>query len=459
MYEYKNFIVSFPYVNPSSLNNLKEEKKKTMNLKGKDLLIIALAAIIILAVLGYFQLGPTTTQQIYTAPDGETFTSYADYAAYYQLHWGTTPPEAPPTTPTGRDPATLQVTFQNSITQASISGATTTLDVTAVVNGVVDFLTKSEALSVASAPDQAALFYSEGETLIFHCDSDTDATGGADHYDAWYYATLTEGTNVCYFTPACVSVRSSSPTYTYNFLGGGVATGHKVKYTAGLTPYWDLGVMYLTPRVNKTNLDIFITAGGTTLSNAVDGATWDDGDADIVANHTMTSTSENIYFQLLSNVKDLAFGCPMYTLTQNGELQERRAVMFFTTGMTAIGAGDLADEGWYLMSKGDLYAESGYYKVLDPIVPNRGDTFDVSIKIPIDASAAASSTAFRFGFWVHDFQMSSYVASGSPSTSIPTAYGFISEFGIDTVIHGTATLTVGSGAGATQHMMTYVTTP
>jgi len=423
--------------------------------------IYVIALILILTfVMGFwtFKIGKEeVTGQVYEL-DGVTYTDYWAYVAAYQAKYGKAPPEPVPDE-TPRDAAKLQFSLQNAITMASVSGSTTTVDVVAVNDGVVDFLTKREAITVDSAPEQGALFYSEGQTLIFHVLSDTEVsdTYGEDYYDRWYWVTIAEGADIHVFTPSCVSVKTTSP-YTYSWVGGGEVTGFKVQYTAGTTPYWDLGVMYLYGRVDKVYLDIFVTQGGTTLSTVADGAAWDDTDAEVNANHTMTSTSEDIYFKLVSGYADYAFGLPMYTLSQAGQLQERRAVMMFTTAMTSIGTGVLYDEGWLQISKSDLYNEVGYYKVLDPMIPSRGNTFDVSVKIPIDASAAASSTEFRFAFWVHDFQMPAYVASGSPSTSVPTAYGFLSEFGLDSVIHA-HTLTVSSGTSATMQMMTYITTP
>ena len=92
------------------------------------------------------------------------------------------------------------------------------------------------------------------------------------------------------------------------------------------------------------------------------------------------------------------------------------------------------------------------------IIPTRGNKFSYTVTIPLDASAAAASTEFIFKVWILDLQMPSYVAAGSTSTSIPTAYGFCNEFGIDAIIYARA-LTVTTGAGDNEVHRAYITTP
>jgi len=210
---------------------------------------------------------------------------------------------------------------------------------------------------VNSAPEQSAFTYGEGDILILHVLSDTDPTGGADFYDGWYHVKLVEGEKVYYFEPSTITYKGSSPTYTYTFNGGGVPAKGVVQYTAGQTPYWDIGPLYVYPRVNKTNLDIFFKAAGTTLSSVADGAAWDDTVAEINANHTMVTVSEDFYVELQANVVDVTYGMPFYTVSQQGEFQERRAVVIFSTNMTTIDLQTLYNEGWRNFASATLTAE------------------------------------------------------------------------------------------------------
>ena len=401
---------------------------------------------------------PGVSKKTYVAPDGTEFDNYYDYYNYYVQHWGTPPPDEQPPPSPSRDAAKIQLSVHNAITDASISSSTTKVDITKVKNGEVDFLTKEETIDVSSGTT-SALYYAQGDTLILHVLSDVDPTGGTDYYDAWYYVTLIEGSPLYKLSPSCLTVTQTSPTYKYTLnVNAGESTGYTVAYTAGTTPYWDIGVVKLYPRVSAANLDSYFKHEGTTLAKVTDGSSWVDTDGEITANGTMTTTNEDLVIELRAGATDVCYGLPMYTLSQTGQLVERRAVIIVSTSMTSIGTQDIYDEGWKMIDKPDLTAELAFYKVLDPMIPLRGDKFAESITFPVDASAAAASTKYLFKVWILDFQVPSYVETGSTSTSIPTAYGFISEFGLDSIIYARA-LTVSSGAGDNEVLRAYLTTP
>jgi len=403
---------------------------------------------------------PQPEAKIWVAPDGTEFDNYWDYYNYYMQHWGTAPPESPPSD-TGREAAKVQFNIHDAITDDDVSGSTTEVDVTKVKNGYVDFLTKEETISVSSNPSTSALYYAEGDIIVLHVLSDTDRVdaSGEDYYDVWYYVQLKDGASVYQLTMDCLTVAQTSPTYKYTLnLANGIPTGYKVAYTAGTTPYWDIGVLKLYPRIEADNLDIYLKHEGTTLAKVTDGSSWVDTDAEITANGTMTTTSEDLIIEIRADVTDFCYGLPMFSLTQTGQLIERRAVLIVSTSMTNIGTADIYDEGWSMIQKPDLTAEVAFYKILDAMVPLRGDKFSVSITFPVDASAAASSTKFIFKVWMLDIQVPSYVAQGSTTTSVPTAYGMINEFGIDSIIYARA-LTVSSGAGDNEVLRAYLTTP
>jgi len=442
-----------------------KEKRKVSEFKVKRNYVYLLIAGLLIALFtglitvkwGEEPAEPPLT--IYTAPDGVQFNNWADYYNYYLQGWGTPPPDQPTPPSTVRDAAKLQLGFHDAITDASVSGSTTELDIGKVKSGYWDPLSSEETVSITTASFQSALYYKQGDILILHCLSDTDGTGGTDHYDTWYYVKLVEGEHVRGLTPSTLETYQSSPQYLYTIsLGTGESTGYTVSYTAGTTPYWDIGVLDLYSRSTAANLDTYLKHLGTTLASITGGTAFVDTDGEITANGTMTSTAEDLYVDVYAGAVDISYALPFYTISQKGQFMERRAVLVFSTAMTAIGTQVLYDEGWSTLSKPDLTAEVAFYKVLEPMIPNRGDKFIASEKIPIDASAAASSTAFVFKIWMLDLQIPAYVASGSTTTSIPTAYGLANEYGIDAVIFAVA-LTVSSGAGATEVLRAYITTP
>jgi enamine deaminase RidA (YjgF/YER057c/UK114 family) len=390
--------------------------------------------------------------------DGIKFYDYQSYYNYYVAKYGAEPTPTPTPTP-GREASKIQCSIQNAITSASIITTNTKVDLNKLISGVADFLTKAEQVTVDSAPEQSSLYYGQGQQVIAHVSSDVDPSGGTDYYDDWYVFTLVEGAPVYRLKPSCLTAVQTSPTYKYQVnAAAGENTGETVSYTSGTTPYWDIGVLTVWPRSTAANLDTYLKASGTTLAAITDGTTFVDTDAAITANATMTTTNEDLTVEVRAGAIDIAYGLPMYTLTQVGQFIERRTVLIITTSMTSIGTAEIYDEGWKRLSKPDLTAEVAYYYVLPSIIPLRGDKFVHTVTFPIDASAAASATKFVFKVWMLDMQVPSYVETGSTSTSIPTAYGFIGEYGIDAVIFARA-LTVTTGAGDNEVLRAYVTTP
>jgi hypothetical protein len=214
--------------------------------------------------------------------------------------------------------------------------------------------------------------------------------------------------------------------------------------------------MKVVPRVSSANLDTYATHGGTTLSSVTDGATWDTTAG--ASSVTFTSTEETFKLELDAGAKNVAYGCPMYTISADGEVEERRAVLIMTTTMTGIGADELESEDWYPIDDGTLYAEKGFYYVLPEIIPQNGDKFNKEFEIPIDASGAVTSTEYTFKMWVIDFQkVSSLRDSGTSTTTVPNKYGMLNEFGLDAMIHARAYST-SSGAGSGQALTWVITT-
>ena len=49
------------------------------------------------------------------------------------------------------------------------------------------------------------------------------------------------------------------------------------------------------------------------------------------------------------------------------------------------------------------------------------------------------------------------IAANGPNSAVPTAYGFVTSYGVGALVH-TPVITVSSGAGATQQLETLITT-
>jgi hypothetical protein len=155
---------------------------------------------------------------------------------------------------------------------------------------------------------------------------------------------------------------------------------------------------------------------------------------------------------------NVGWGKEFYVISSNGKVQRYGAVIVITTAMTGIGNDKLTGDGWQPITASNLYAEKGFFKVLEPAFPAKGQKPGWSVDIPIDCAAATAATAYKFSVWLNDCQNLDNVASVGTSTSYPTAYGFVTAYGVGAVVQNTA-LTFSSGAGATMQLMAYITTP
>lgn len=359
-----------------------------------------------------------------------------------------------------REASAIQFGVHNAITDASISSANTFADVIKIgADGSISFMNKVEQVTVNSDPEQSGQTYSQGDQVIIHLSSDVNTLSGQDHYDKWFYATLKEGEPIRVLSKAILNeFVNADGYYYYKFKPGvvGAATGYTIQYTSGTTNYWGLGVLKLVPRLSSAQLDTYATLGTTTLSSVTDGSTWDAtaGSSD----KTMPTTNENVYISLESDTTNLGYASPMLTTSSKGELQTRSTVVIFSTTMTGIDASKLSDEGWVNMADSTLTAEKAYYRVIPEQVPVQGDRFTMDLKLPVDSSGASSSTTYTFKVWLLDFQLLDNVKIGSSSSSVPTTYGAIGEYGLDTIIHAKA-YSVSGGAGTGQVLTFVLYTP
>lgn len=189
-----------------------------------------------------------------------------------------------------------------------------------------------------------------------------------------------------------------------------------------------------------------------------DGSSWDDDDGDIVANATLASTDENLYFEVIAGATNIGWGWPEFVITRNGEFKIYESVIIVSTTMTAIDVSGLQNEGFRQISDNTLTAEKAFYKVITPQYTTKGSKMDFNVKIPVDSSAATGSTAYVFKIWIIDFQNVESVEIGSVTTSAPTAYGFVTAYGPGVMIYAKAYST-SSGAGAGHVLKSYLTTP
>ncbi|MBU2634699.1 MAG: hypothetical protein KJ674_05680 [Nanoarchaeota archaeon] len=417
----------------------------------KTIAILGLIAVLVLAGTGYLtlnQTGLSVTDQTQTTPTDTT---------------------GAPTdglTPTEIMSAKGQWLINDALTQtATASGDTGYVSiVVADDNGVFNFLVSSEETEYDAAPDTSARTYSSGQSLVLAVSSDNDPTSGEETYPRWFYiSSLKHNAEIRAFDLAnpiqALKGQKVGTTYKYtvteSMLGETVG---KVTWLSGTTPYWDFGVFEVYGRVAKASIIEQFTSGGVVLTTFNDGATWEDTVAEINANHTMTSDKEDINFQLIAEANDVAFGLPYLGVSANGEVSQYNTVLVITTSALGINAQELYNDGWQPINKPDLTADLGFYYVLTTEgVPNRGDKFSIDVPITIEDSGLAASTKFQLEGWALDSQKEANVARGSTTTSLPGANGFITEFGLDTVVQPLA-MTVSSGSAATMQLLAQFTT-
>lgn len=407
-----------------------------MNLTGTQLLAIGLSVVILGSVLGWWSFGMP----------------------------GITPPTTPttPTTPTGHDSGAIQLEVIDYILTTGVTTSTTTADVCLANGGTFDFLKAADTLTVAANPDEMGTMFAEGSEIIIRVGCTGNPSNGLDYYDGWYYCRLYEGEPIYYLNADMLSVVSSTPTYTYKVsTAGAITTGHIVTWTSGTTNYWNIGKLAIYPRTSATDFETYLIYQGADLASVTDGATWVDTAAEITANATLVSDDETLTFKTYIANASLGWGWPLYVISQSGEFKEYHSFLILTTQMTAIGSSKLLSGGWVPINDGTLYAEKGFYydvtKNMGPQYTSKGSKHDFSVDIGIDATAAAASTAFLFRLWALDVQLESDVSVGSTSTSLPTAYGFVTAYGPGALIQAKA-YTTSSGAGTGFIMYVYITT-
>jgi hypothetical protein len=380
--------------------------------------------------------------------------------------WGATVTPAPTQSSTGVGlQAAVRLEVVNSVTQAGVTTSTTTVDAVAAVGGVFNFLSgPMDTKAQAANPQAMNTEWLEGTELILMADCTGNPTNGLDFYPAMYYVKLQAGQHVYELDVDSFQLVSTSPySYSINTANAKMLPNVVKPTVVSNVNYWNIGKLAMYPRQAIADMDIYLMYNGAELSKCTDGSTWDDDTTDMDANATLASDTETLSFQMVGANADLGWGKHFVVINQQGKVEEYGAVMVMTTAMTGMAV----PTGWNSITMGTLYAEKGFYKVMNPDVPDadvtgvlfptKGNKASWTVNIHIDATAATASTAYLCKFWIEDCQLLSNVPVVGTSTGVPSAYGFVTAYGVGAVNHNTA-LTVSSGAGETEQLCTYLTT-
>lgn len=357
----------------------------------------------------------------------------------------------------------LYLSVVDSVGGAAFTTSAVTIDQVAAVNGVFDFISgPAKSVTQAANPQSAVRIWNQGDELIIMPDCTGNPSNGLDYYPAMYYIkSLYHGAPIYEITSYAAFVQKSTNPYTYSIDTSKCTVLPQTvsQYEASNIKYWNIGDLKLYPRQAAADFDIYLTHGGTTLASVTDASTWVDTAAEITANTTLTSTTnDKLEFKMVGANANLGWGKEFYVISSTGKVMRYGAVIVVTTAMTAVGSDALTSKGWIPMTTSQLYAEKGFYKELSPAFPAKGQKPGWTVEIPMDCASAAAATAFKVSIWVNDCQNLDNVAALGTSTSVPVAYGFVTSYGVGAVVQNTAT-TFSSGAGATMQLEAYVTTP
>lgn len=444
-----------------------------MSRRAKGVPFLAVVGIVILVIVVGYVFAPVISSwlsgvgvpqvTVYTAPDGTDFSNYNAYLDYMRTYFPGEQPEGQVITPVERDAAQIQFTIVDYVQRgAGMTTATTYLDVCkAEASGKFDLMNNDDAVTVATAVDQSASFYAEGDKLLLKAACSGNPTGGLDYVDGWHYVVLKEG-NPIYMVDGEDAFSGSAGAYTIN-TAGLETTGYVVTYTSGTTNYWDVGKLFVYPRLSAANFDTYLSYGVTTLASVTDGSTWVDTVGEITANATLSSAlnTEKLTFTMKGGAANVGWGMPLLVVSSSGKIEQHDAMLIMSTAMTAIGTQKLLDAGWKQIQDNTLYAEKAFYydltENMDGQMPAKGQILEFSVNIPFDPSAAAVATAFLTKVWAIDIQNPDNVAIGSSTTTVLTAQGMVTAYGPGAMIQASA-YTASSGAGSGRILQAYITT-
>jgi hypothetical protein len=325
------------------------------------------------------------------------------------------------------------------------------------------------AHDVAAATEVTDDYFAEGDLLIFHCYSDEDpdqeSQAGTNYYDSWFVFELKEGEKVYWLDyidetnhlrsgdksvryTSLVDVASTSPfTYTLksNWKNTAKPTGYTISITGGTTPYWDVGVFKLWPRLTAAHTDSVVSYSGTVLDKVTDGAanTTEGADGVGTAPTAVVGKTNTINIALEAGVPDCGYGKPMIYITSQGELTSREAFLIVYFNQTTIGHDYLVNNGWKAASVSELYAGKAYYWHIPGLLPVKNSKVSYSIPLYIDTTDCTASQGLSMIMLFGDGQDETNIKMGVFSTANPTFYG-MSDWGLDSPLQATGiTITTG----------------
>jgi hypothetical protein len=380
----------------------------------------------------------------------------------------TPPPGTTPTPPPGTviNTATAKWKISDALTQtATEAGDAAYVCTTRANQGKFNFLNPVEETEFDASPDTSSSYYTTGDELIIVVTSDNDPTSGDETYSRWFYIKyLDNGVPIKAFPTDNPKSALSGSVGAYSVNEGMlVDTGMFVRWIADENKSWIFGDYFAVyGRIDNTKITQQISYNGIVGTQVTDGATWDDSSTEVNANQTLTADEVDFKFEVIGAASDVCWGLPQLVLTASGEVKQYVAVLVFGTEATTMPASPLYADGWKAINIVGLTGNVSYYY---PIVPSRdgciptsvGDVFSISVPISISDSGLTASTEYDYCGWMLDWQLEEDVARGAYVTAVPTARGFLADFGCDTVIQATAP-TVSSSILATPQLYGYFTT-
>jgi len=422
-----------------------------MKFKAIHAIVIVIVAVLALSAYGYIDLtnllpAPQPTPQVIPTPQipGASITPGTHTAnAKWQI----------------RDALNKIATASGDTGYVSIARAD--------ANGYFNFLSAVEETEYDAAPDTSAGIYTTGDELVAAVSSDNDPTTGDETYPRWFVIQRLDVGAKIYALPLSdplsgLTEYKTGSVYKYKVNYAVLEdTGQTVTWLEGATPYWIFGDYFdVYGRVDNAGIVQSITNKGTVGTSVNDGSTWDDTSTEVNANFTLVSDSEDFAFEITGEAADVAWGIPTLAVSSSGQVQQYEAVLVFATTATAISPIPILADGWLPMNKMGLTNNATYYYVIDPVrdgtVPSTGNVISARIPITIDDSGLTASTEYSYGAWMLDWQNVNNVKTGAFATALPTVYGFLTEYGSDTVNQATAP--TGTSSILTPQLSGYFTT-
>jgi hypothetical protein len=382
-------------------------------------------------------------------------TQYAKPANPYPSPQVTLPPGQVSNTFSGQ----LYMSVIDSVLKTAFTTSAVTVDqVAANSNGVFDFINGQIQAKTAQAanPQAEGQIFAEGDKVVVMLDCTGNPSNGLDYYPTMYYMQLGDGQPIYEITSLAAFQQVTANPYTYTISTAGCTpTGLTVhEFSSAFVNYWNLGSLALKPRQAATDVDIALSHGVTALASVTDGSSWVDTVGEITANCTLTSaSSDSLTFTMTGGNKNLGWGAPFFVFDSAGKVHPYGGVLVISTGILSL----QQPVGWDALNLRTLTNEVAYYKVLNEPFPQSGMTNSFTVSIPM--SVTADSTKYKFSAWLLDCQNLDTLASqGSTTTAMPTAYGFVTSYGVGAVVQAVA-LTISNGASATPQLEAYITTP